>query len=119
MKGFRDFLLRGNLIDMAVAFIMAASFNTVVTTFTALVMNVIGLLGGTPDFSSVTVGGVNIGEFITALVSFVIMGAVVYFGIVRPYERLRTMFGKKEEEKPAGPSTEDLLTEIRDLLAKK
>lgn len=119
MKGFRDFLLRGNLIELAVAFIMAASFGAVVTKFTELVMNIIGKLGGAPDFSTVSVAGVNVGEFITAVISFVIMAAVVYFGIVKPYEKLRSVLTKPAEEEPAGPTTDELLAEIRDLLAKK
>lgn len=119
MKGFRDFLMRGNLVDMAVAFIMAASFGAVVTTFTQVIMDIIGKLGGTPDFSTVAIGGVNVGKFITALIAFVIMAAVVYFGIVKPFEKLRGVFSKPEEEEPAGPTTEELLAEIRDLMAKK
>lgn len=119
MKGFKDFLLRGNLIELAVAFIMATAFGAVVTTFTQLVMDVLGKLGGQPDFSAVAVGGVNIGKFITALIGFVIMAAVVYFGIVKPYDAVKKRLSKPSEEEPAGPSSEDLLVEIRDLLAKK
>lgn len=117
MKGFKDFLLRGNLIELAVAFILAAAFGTVVTTFTQLVMDIIGKLGAQPDFSALAVSGVNIGKFITAVVAFVIMAAVVYFGIVKPYEGF-----KKRVEKPAAadeagaPTSEELLSEIRDLL---
>jgi large conductance mechanosensitive channel len=118
-KGFKDFLMRGNLIELAVAFIMAAAFGAVVTTFTQLVMDVIGRLGGQPDFSAVTVAGVNVGAFITAVVSFVIMAAVVYVGIVRPYELLRSRFDSPAAPQPAAPTTEELLTEIRDLLARR
>ncbi|MCA0294666.1 MAG: large conductance mechanosensitive channel protein MscL [Actinobacteria bacterium] len=118
MKGFKDFLLRGNLIDLAVAFIMAAAFGAVVTAFTQLVMDIIGKLGGAPDFSAVAVGGVNIGKFITALVAFVIMSAVVYFGIVKPYDALKKMTEKPAPADEAGaPTSEELLAEIRDLLA--
>jgi large conductance mechanosensitive channel len=120
MKGFRDFLMRGNLIELAVAFIMAAAFGAVVTTFTQLVMDVIGMLGGQPDFSGVTLpGGVNIGRFITAIISFVIMAAVVYFGIVKPYEAVKNRLTKPAADESGAPTTEELLEEIRDLLAKK
>ena len=119
MKGFKDFLMRGNLVELAVAFIMATAFAKVVETFTAVVMDVIGKLGGTPDFSSVSIAGISIGAFLTALVAFVIMAAVVYFGIVKPYEAAKTRFSKPVEEAVAGPSSEELLVEIRDLLAKK
>ena len=116
MKGFKDFLLRGNLIEMAVAFIMAAAFTAVVDSFTAMLMDVIGRLGGMPDFSSTTIAGISVGAFLTALVSFVIMAAVVYFGIVLPYNKARDRFAKPSEDEPSGPTQEELLSEIRDLL---
>ncbi|MDR0625988.1 MAG: large conductance mechanosensitive channel protein MscL [Bifidobacteriaceae bacterium] len=116
MKGFKEFLMRGNLIDLAVAFILGASFNTVVTAFTKIIMDLIGLIGGQPDFNQVTIGSVNVGQFLTALVSFVIMAAVLYFGVVRPYQFVKEKLTKPAE--PAGPSTDELLTQIRDLLAK-
>lgn len=116
MKGFKDFLMRGNLIELAVAFIMATAFGTVVTAFTTVVMDLIGLLGGTPDFSGVAPGGVKIGAFITALLSFVLMAAVVYFGIVKPYEAYKKATGVKDAEDEADEQLA-LLTEIRDLLA--
>lgn len=119
MSGFKDFLMRGNLIEVAIAFIIGAAFGSVTTSFTKLVMDVIGkVIGGQPDFSSVAIGGVNVGVFITALISFVITAAVVYFGIVKPYEHLKTRFSKPADVEPSGPTSEELLTEIRDLLAK-
>ena len=118
MKGFKEFLLRGNLVELAVAFIMATAFAAVVTAFTQIILDLIGLMGGMPDFSNAQIGGVNVGIFLTALVAFVILAAIVYFGIVKPYEAMRERFEKKEEEE-AGPSQEELLTEIRDLLRQK
>ncbi|MDR2564491.1 MAG: large conductance mechanosensitive channel protein MscL [Bifidobacteriaceae bacterium] len=117
MKGFRDFLMRGNLIDLAVAFILGASFGAVVKDFTKIIMDLIGLVGGNPDFGTVKIGSINVGNFLTALVSFVIVSAVLYFGIVRPYQLLKDKLTKDAE--PAPPTTDELLTEIRDLLAKK
>lgn len=116
MKGFKDFLMRGNLIELAVAFIMATAFAAVVTTFTQLVMDLIGKLGAQPDFSSVAIGGVNIGKFITAVVAFVIMAAVVYFGIVKPFDALKARLVKPAPEEAPAVSSEELLAEIRDLL---
>ncbi|PKQ32208.1 MAG: large conductance mechanosensitive channel protein MscL [Actinobacteria bacterium HGW-Actinobacteria-2] len=119
MAGFKDFLMRGNLIEVAIAFIIGAAFGSVTTSFTKLVMDVIGkVIGGQPDFSAVTVAGVNIGVFITAVISFVITATVVYFGIVKPYEALKTRLIKAEEAAASSPTSEELLTEIRDLLAK-
>ncbi|MDR1633560.1 MAG: large conductance mechanosensitive channel protein MscL [Bifidobacteriaceae bacterium] len=117
MKGFRDFLMRGNLIDLAVAFILGAAFGSVVTNFTQIIMDLIGLVGGNPNFGTVQIGSINVGKFLTALVSFVIVAAVLYFGIVRPYQLIKNKLAKHEA--PAAPTTEDLLTEIRDLLAQK
>lgn len=117
MKGFKSFLLRGNLVDLAVAFILGASFNAVVTAFTQIIMDVIGLLGGKPDFDDVTIGPISVGAFITAAVSFLIVAAVLYFGLVRPMASIKRRLGKAEDETVTPPTTEELLTEIRDLLA--
>lgn len=111
--------MRGNLIDLAVAFILGASFGTVVSSFTKIIMDLIGLVGGNPNFDTVTVGSVNVGKFLTALVSFVIVSAVMYFGIVRPYQLLKAKLTKQASDEPAPPTTDELLTEIRDLLAAK
>lgn len=118
MKGFKEFLMRGNLVELAVAVIIAGAFGEVVKAFTKIIMDIVGLFGGQPDFSKVTIGPINVGVFITSLISFVIIAAVVYFGVVQPYNRLRKVFEKKEsdDKEAAGPSQEELLTEIRDLL---
>lgn len=116
MSGFKNFLLRGNLIELAVAFIMATAFATVVTEFTNLIMSLIGKLGDQPDFSKLTAGGVNIGLFINALVAFVILAAVVYFFVVVPYTKAKERYFPAEA---AGPSEVELLTEIRDSLANR
>lgn len=115
MKGFRNFIMRGNLIELAVAFIIGGAFATVVTTFTAIIMNLIGRLGGSPNFDSWHPGGVPIGAFLTALVGFLILAAVVYFGVVKPYEFAKERLEKKEDEEVPATS-EELLTEIRDTL---
>ncbi len=116
MKGFKEFLMRGNLVELAVAFVIGGAFATVVTAFTTMFMDILGKLGGTPDFSAFKPGGVSVGAFLTALVAFVIMAAVVYFGVVLPYNKAKERFEKKEEEVPAFATSEDLLAEIRDEL---
>ncbi|NLE98171.1 MAG: large conductance mechanosensitive channel protein MscL [Propionibacterium sp.] len=114
MQGFKEFIMRGNLVELAVAFIMGGAFATVVEAFTQIIMDLIGLVGGQPDFSQVAVGPINIGVFLTALVAFLILASVLYFAIVKPYNAVKTRFEKVEE---ATPSNEELLlTEIRDLL---
>lgn len=117
-QGFKEFLLRGNLVDLAVAFVIGAAFGTVVDAFTKMFMDILGLLGGTPDFSGWNPGGVSVGPFLTAVIAFVIMAAVIYFGVVAPYNRLKSALEKKEEVAPVATS-EELLAEIRDLLAAK
>ena len=114
MTGFKNFILRGNLIELAVAFIMATAFAAVVTATVALIMDLIGKAGGTPDFSTYAPGGVSLGAWLTALVSFLIMAAVVYFFIVMPYTKAKERFFPAEE--PGTPADVALLEEIRDLL---
>lgn len=120
MKGFRDFLLRGNLIDLAVAVIIGGAFGAVVTTFTDVILSVISLFGGNPNFDTVTIGPIVVGPFITALVAFVIMAVIIYFLIIKPVNAIKTAAEKRKAEvaaaEEASPTTEDLLTEIRDLL---
>ncbi len=115
MTGFKNFILRGNLVELAVAFVMAAAFTAVVLATVDMLMDLIGKAGGTPDFSSYSPGGVSVGAFLTALVSFVIIAAVVYFFVVVPYVKAQEIYFPKEE---AGtPDDIALLQEIRDLLA--
>lgn len=118
LKGFKDFLLQGNVLELAIAVIIGTAFGAVVTAFTQLLLDFVGLLGGQPDFSQVTLPyiNVNIGGFLNALLSFVIIAAVVYFFVIQPYEKLKAIGKKKDEETPAAPTSEELLTEIRDLL---
>jgi large conductance mechanosensitive channel len=133
LKEFKEFALKGSLIDIAVGFVMGAAFKSVVTSFTAgIVSPLIGLLlksdlkdlkwivrEGIANAEGVVEGTVAVlyGAFITTVIDFIIV-AFIMFLIVKAVNKL-----KKEEEAapapPAGPSQEDLLVEIRDLLAKK
>jgi large conductance mechanosensitive channel len=113
MSGFRNFLLRGNLVEIAVAFIVSLSFAAVVTTFTEW------LTGLMPDSASEIFGTApqSFGAFLNAVVAFVIMAAVVYFFVVVPYTKAKEKFFPAEE---AGvPADIALLTEIRDALQTK
>ena len=114
MRGFRDFLVRGNLIELAVAFIMGTVFAAVVTAFTKIVLDILGLIVRVEGLSDLAIRGVNFGNFITALITFVLTAAVLYFVVVVPYNRLSQIRRAEQPEKAA--SAEDLLTEIRDLL---
>jgi large conductance mechanosensitive channel len=122
MKGFKDFILRGNLVELAVAFIMATAFAAVIAATVALLMDLVGKIGGTPDFSSYSPGGVGLGAWLTALITFVVIAAVVYFAIVIPYQKAREHMDRNKtgEDEPTAPSEDiQLLTEIRDLLAQR
>ena len=118
LKGFKDFVLRGNLVELAVAFVIGGAFATVVGATVKLLMDVIGKVGGTPNFSAYHPGGVSVGAWITAVISFLILAAVVYFIVVTPYNRIQARMARGQE--PAPPAADiALLTEIRDLLAGK
>lgn len=117
LKGFKEFIMRGNLVELAVAFIMATAFAAVVTETVNLLMSLIAKLSGgrEPDFSAWKPAGLPVGAWLTALVSFLILAAVVYFFIVTPYNRLQARRARGDE--PTPPSEEvTLLTEIRDAL---
>ena len=87
MKGFKDFIMRGNLIELAVAFIIGAAFAAVVTSFTKVIIELLAKAGGAPNFDKWQPGGlVSVGPFLTALVAFLIMADVVYFFFGKPYE---------------------------------
>ena len=115
MTGFKNFILRGNLVELAVAFIMGLAFASVVTATVRVIMDLIGKVGGTPDFSSYRPGGVHLGAWLTSVVAFLILSAVVYFLIVKPYTAAKQKYFP--EEAPGEPADIALLTEIRDLLA--
>lgn len=117
MKGFKEFLMRGNLVELAVAFIMGTVFAAVVTAFTDLLMDIIGRFFGVPNFSQATVSGINLGPFLSAAVNFLLIAFVVYFFVVKPYNSLRDRLKKEEPEVAA--TSEELLTEIRDLLSER
>jgi large conductance mechanosensitive channel len=108
LKGFRDFVLRGNVVDLAVAVILGAAFNGIVNSLVGDVLNpLIAATIGKPDFSSVVlhVGGgqIKVGNFFNAVVSFLIVSFVVYFAIVLPTNSLLARL--KKGEAPPPPST--------------
>ena len=101
MSGFRKFILRGNVIDLAVGIVIGAAFTSVIQTLVkGLITPIIGVFGGIPDFSdwyfSINNSRFAIGEFINALLSFLIIAAVVYFLIVLPVNALMDRFKPEE-----------------------
>ena len=117
LKGFKEFIMRGNVIDLAVAVIIAGAFGKVIEAFVTVIMDLIGKVGGTPNFSAWAPGDVHIGTFITVLISFLIVAAAVYFMVVVPMNKLAERRKQGVEPEPEAPSEEVLLlTEIRDSL---
>ena len=118
LKGFRDFISRGNVIDLAVGVIIGAAFGTIVNSLVADVITpTIGMIFGKPDFSAIQLGPIMIGKFMNAVVSFLLVAIGLYFFIVLPFNKM-----KKAEPPPPPPAmtlTEQYLKEIRDLLARK
>jgi len=118
LKGFRDFILRGNVVDLAVAVILGTAFNAIVASLVGDVLNpLIAATIGKPDFSAVVLnigsGHIKIGNFFNATISFLIIATVVYFAIVLPINHLQARFKKPEQE--AVPTTKpcpECLSEI-------
>jgi large conductance mechanosensitive channel len=116
--GFRQFVARGNVLDLAVGVIIGAAFGAIVDSAVKdLITPLIGTIVGQPDFSAWKVGAINIGNFINALVSFLLKAGAVYYFIVLPFNR----FAVKYLTPPPPPPTasEKLLAEIRDALQKQ
>jgi large conductance mechanosensitive channel len=122
LREFRDFVMRGNVVELAVAVIIGAAFGAVVTAFTAaFVTPLIALIGGKPDFGELefAISGTTFpyGGFLNALISFLIIAAVVFFLVVKPMNAVMARL-KRTDEEPEAPSAEvATLIEIRDLLA--
>lgn len=107
MKGFRTFLLRGNVIDLAVAVVIGAAFGAVVSAFVKdLITPLLAAIGGKPDFSALffTINNSKFlyGDFINALVAFVIIAAVIYYLVVLP---MNTLIARARKEPPPDPTT--------------
>ena len=124
LKGFKDFLMRGNVIDLAVAVVMGTAFTAVVTAVTKGIVNpLLAVLGKTNELglgvqlvSGKPATFIAIGPIITALIDFVLVAAVLYFVLMVPMKTLKNRFGTA---KVAEPSEIELLIEIRDLLAEQ
>lgn len=125
LKEFRDFIMRGNVVDLAIAVVIGAAFGAVVTSFVNdILLQIIALIAGKQDFSglSFTIRNAEFryGNFLTVVIAFVFIAAAVFFFVIRPLNALAARRAKGEVEAPAAPSDEvRLLTEIRDALQRR
>jgi len=121
MKGFKEFIMRGNVIDLAVAFVIGAAVVLLIGSIVDGIINpLIAAIFGESDLSKVMSGTINgayfsLGLVLDALINFIFIAAAVYFLIVLPMNKLRERSAKPEEA--AGPTEVELLAEIRDSLA--
>ncbi len=117
--GFKAFLMRGNVVDLAVGVIIGAAFGGVVDSLTKDIIGpILGMVGGLGDFSAYKVGPFLIGNFINAVLAFLIKAATVYFFVVLPLNNIAARMAAAPPPPPPPPPSEEYLREIRDLLAK-
>ena len=122
LKGFKDVIMRGNVVDLAVGIVIGAAFTTVITSFTAAFLNpLIKLLSGGEGIKagSFTDRGIDFpwANFINSVITFLITAAALYFLVVFPLNKLAERRARGEEPPPAAPNEEIvLLTQIRDAL---
>ncbi|WP_159621290.1 large conductance mechanosensitive channel protein MscL [Ruania rhizosphaerae] len=126
LQGFKDFIARGSVIDLAVGVVIGAAFGAVVTALVEGVLNpLIAAIFGHPNLDSLlafTINGSTIqpGLVLTALINFLLVAAAIYFAVVLPMNKLAERRARGEEPEPVAPAEDvALLTEIRDLLATK
>ena len=123
LKGFKEFLARGNIVDLAVAVVIGTAFTGLVTKFTdAIIQPLINRIGAGKEASSgilqISIGGgqtIDLNVLLSAFINFVLVAAVVYFLVVLPYNKLRT----KDKAEAAEDKQVRLLTEIRDAVGGK
>jgi large conductance mechanosensitive channel len=117
-KGFRDFVLRGNVVDLAVAVILGAAFNAIVTALVGDILNpLIAATVGKPDFSALVLeigtGHIKVGSFLNAVIGFLIVATVVYFFVVLPLNALQNRLKKPADDAPSTLKTcPECLSEI-------
>jgi large conductance mechanosensitive channel len=122
LKEFKDFALKGNLIEIAVGLVMALAFVAVIGALvTEVLMPIVGIIFGEPNFNQVMILEINdsqikFGAFIQAIVVFLMIAFAVFFFVVKPYEVIKARQASGEEEAPAPAEDIVLLTEIRDSL---
>jgi large conductance mechanosensitive channel len=121
LKGYKEFIMRGNVIDLAVAVVIGTAFGQVVNSLVADVITpVIGTLIGVPDFSGLKIGPIVLGRFLNAIINFLFVSTAIYFIVIVPMNELAKRKKEETKETPVEPSEEvKLLREILEELKKK
>ncbi|HEX8923633.1 MAG TPA: large conductance mechanosensitive channel protein MscL [Patescibacteria group bacterium] len=118
LQGFKKFILRGNVVDLAVGVVIGAAFNTVIQSFVKDILTpLIAIVGGQPDFSAfkftIRNSSVTYGDFVNSFISFLIISAVIYFLVVMPMNRLMALTQKKDKDaKPETKTCPECLSDI-------
>ena len=117
LKGFRDFILRGNVVDLAVAVVIGSAFTAIVNAFVKdIITPLIAAIGGKPDFSRVyfTVNHSKfmVGDFLNSFISFLIIAGVVYFAVVMPMNKVMARLKRGEKADPADKQCPECLSMI-------
>ena len=125
IKELKDFLFKGNVLDLAVAVVMGAAFNAIITSLvsdiiTPLILNPVVKAANVENLSKLSWNGIAYGSFLSAVINFIIVGTTLFF-VVKAASKATALSQKEAEDaaEAAGPSQEELLAEIRDLLANK
>ena len=124
LKDLKNFLLRGNVVDLAVGVIIATAFGAIVTSFvndiiTPLLLNPALKAANVDRIAELSWNGVAYGSFLSAIINFIVIGTVLFF-VVKGIEKAQSLTKKEEaEEAPAGPTELEVLQEIKALLEKK
>ena len=124
LKEFKEFMMRGNVIDLAVAVIIGAAFNAIVTGLVnGIIMPLIAAIGGAPNVESMAFmlngTAIQYGLFVQAVLNFLIVGSVLFVMVKVMNKAASIVSGKKADEEEPVMTSEDYLREIRDLLANK
>jgi large conductance mechanosensitive channel len=117
LKGFQEFIMRGNVVDLAVAVVIGTAFTSVVNAIVSgIITPIIGAIGGNPDFSnlaySVNGSEIKFGEVLNALLSFLIVAAVIYFLIVMPMNQVMARMKKGEKVDPTTKACPECLSAV-------
>jgi large conductance mechanosensitive channel len=117
LKGFKEFIMKGNVVDMAVGVVIGVAFGNVITALVAdLITPLIGAFGGTPDFSGISFTINNskfmVGDFLNALISFLTIAAVIYFAVVLPVNKMTKKMESGKTEDPTEKACPECLSLI-------